>query len=119
MNSRPGFGSILTAVAMFSLFALEVRLPLLDVRLQAFLGVIAREEELLQFALDAQRFAESNLRAGDDGALDAPHGSRSLVRRAELPSVSHHVIPECLALIDVVNQAEFQRFLEAERPAGS
>src|SRR5262245_48264139 len=41
--------------------AREVPLPLLDVRRQAFLGVVALEQQLLQLALDRERGLERDL----------------------------------------------------------
>src|SRR5579864_8456651 len=116
MNSLPGFGSILTAVAIFALFALEFWLTFLHVCLQAFLGVVACEKKLLQFAFDPQRLAKPDFHPCDNGALDSSHGARCFIGWAELPGICHHFFPERFPFIDVVNQPEFQRFLEAEGP---
>src|SRR6202011_6314754 len=80
----------------FYLLSLELRLTLLHVSLQSFLGVLASKQKLLKFALDSQRFTKANFRAGDDRSLDASHGARRLVRRAELPRIRHNIVPERL-----------------------
>src|SRR5437867_4280051 len=72
----------------------EVRLPLLDVGREPFLGVLTLEELLLQLALDGQRRLEGDLDAGLNGALDPAHGLGRLVRRAELLRVLLHLVHE-------------------------
>src|SRR5690242_12483856 len=100
------------------LFRLEVRWALLYVRGQAFLGVFALEEQLLVLALDRQSRFHRDLPASLHRALDAAHGFRSLVGRAELLGVFHDVFHEAIALENVVHDAEFLRLFERERVAG-
>src|SRR2546426_857044 len=103
--------------ARLPLFPFELRLPLVHIGGQTFLGVLAGEEQLLQFALDAQRFGKGNFRSGDNGAFDASDRARSLIGRAELPRIGHHVIPEGIAVVDVMDQAPLERFFETEGAA--
>ena len=106
-----------TSCCRIDYFALNIRRTLLHVRSQAFLRVFALEEQLLVLAFDRQRRLHRNLPAGLHGALDAPHGLRGLVGRAELLGVLHDVFHEAVALEDVVDDAEFLRFFERERVA--
>src|SRR5207249_1047395 len=99
----------------------EVSLPLLDVGGEPFLRVLALEQELLQLALHGQRRLERDLRAALHRALDAAHGLRRLVRRAELLGVLLHLVHELLrarGLPDLVHEPELLRLLEAEDVAG-
>src|SRR5260370_10359231 len=61
---------ILYCRASLSLFPFELRLPLVHIGCQTFLDVLAGEEQLLQFALDAQHIGKGNFRSGDHGAHD-------------------------------------------------
>src|SRR5256712_3492972 len=74
--------------------ALELRDPLLDVRRDAFLRVVALEQLLLQLALERQPAFERHLGPGLHGALDQAHRLGSLVRRTELLRVKDHLLPE-------------------------
>src|SRR5690349_6909213 len=67
--------------------ALEVGDALLDVRRDAFLGVLAGEQLGLQLALDGEAVLEGDLGAGLHGALDMAGGHGGLVRRGELAGV--------------------------------
>src|SRR6186713_823845 len=69
------------------LTATEVWLPFLEIRLQAFLRVVALEETLLQLALEGEAFREARFETGLHGALDVTDGLGGLVRRRELPGV--------------------------------
>src|SRR6185503_11462997 len=91
---------------------------LLDVRREPFLGVVAREELLLELALDGERLAERNLEPRLDRALDAPDRLRGLVRRQELLRVFEHLRVEILRLEHVVHQAHRESILEREGVAG-
>src|SRR5689334_21303038 len=70
----------------------EVRLPLFEIRLQAFLRIVALEQTLLKLALERQAFAEAGFEAGLHGALDVAYGPCGLVRRRELLRVLVHRI---------------------------
>src|SRR5260370_37070147 len=94
--------------ARLSLFPFELRLPLVHIGGQTFLGILAGEEQLLQFALDAQRFGKGNFRAGDNGALDAADRARGLIGRAELPRIGHYASPEGIAVVAALDQAPLQ-----------
>src|SRR6266850_4993108 len=98
----------------------EVRLALLDVGAQAFLGVVALEQLLLQLALDRQRRLERDLDAALHRALDAAHRLRGAVRRAEALGVLLDLLHELVGargLPDLVDDAELLRALEVERLA--
>src|SRR5205814_5669594 len=88
---------------------------------EAFLGVFALEELLLQLALDRERALEGDLPPGLHAALDAADRFRRLVRRAEALRVLHHAVPPLLSVLfgwpDVVDDAEALRFLELEEAA--
>src|SRR5207249_9002083 len=62
----------------------ELRHPLLLVRGDTLLGILALEQLLLQLALDRQATLERHLGARLHRTLDQPHGFRGLVRRTEL-----------------------------------
>src|SRR5437764_5527420 len=100
------------------LFTFEIRHALFHVSRETFLGVFTGKKKLLQFALDAESFAETDFRAGDDGALDATLRARSFIRPAELLRIREHIVPERFALIDVIDQAHLESFFEAEGLAG-
>src|SRR5439155_22828406 len=76
------------------LLAREVRLALLDIGAQAFLGVVALEQLLLQFALDGERGFERHLDPALHRALDASHRLGGTVRRAESLRVLLDLIQE-------------------------
>src|SRR2546425_821858 len=84
--------------------ALELRDPLLDVRRDAFLRVVALEQLLLQLALERQPAFERHLGPGLHGALDQAHRLGSLVRRTELLRVKDHLLPEPLGGGDLLPQ---------------
>src|SRR5262249_38075828 len=97
-----GFCSL--RLLLTSLLPFEIGGTLFDVSSKAFLGVFAGEEKLLEFALETQGFAKGNFHPGDHGALDAAHGARGFVGRAELAGVGKDVVPEGFLLVDVMNQ---------------
>src|SRR5208282_4171682 len=82
-----------------------------------FLGILTGEEKLLEFAFEAEGFGERDFGAGNDGALDAADGARSLVGRTELPGIGEHVFPKVFLFVDIMDEAHFEGFLEAERAA--
>src|ERR1700730_8930890 len=90
------------------LLPLELRHALLLVRRDAFLGVLALEQELLQLPFDRQRRLRREVPTGLHRALDAAHGLRCLVRRDELAGVVHDLLPPLLrrGVDDLVDQAE-------------
>src|SRR5271165_1324854 len=100
------------------LLRLEGCWPLLHVRRQAFLRVLALEQQLLVLAFDGQGRLHRNLPARLHGALDSSDGFRRLVGRAELLGVLHDVFHEAVTLENVVEDAEFLCFFERERVAG-
>src|SRR2546428_10864711 len=97
--------------------ALELRDPLLDVRRDAFLRVVALEQLLLELALERQPAFERHLGPGLLGALDQAHRLGSLVRRTELLRVKDHLLPEPLGGEDFVHEADLPRPGEGERLA--
>src|ERR1700675_202562 len=101
-----------------SLLPFEIGGTLFDVSGKALLGVFAREEELLEFAFEAEGFGEGNFRAGDDGALDAADGAGGFVGRTELTRVGQDVVPKGILFVKVVDEAHFEGFFETEGPAG-
>src|SRR5690348_11880501 len=76
-------------VTSFDLFGSKLRHLLVDVGVEPFLRVLALEEQLLQLALDRERFGERHFRSRLHGALDVADGLRRLVRRRELLRVGH------------------------------
>ena len=73
-----------------SLLPFEIGGTLFDVSGKTFLGVFAGEEELLEFAFEAEGFGERDFRAGDDGALNAADGAGGFVPGSEFAqSVGH------------------------------
>src|SRR6185295_8769255 len=60
---------------------------------------------------------DAGLQRQTRGELDAAHGHRCLVRRAELPGVSERLFPERSRLVDVMHDAEFLRFFKSQRAA--
>src|SRR5438093_1366005 len=95
----------------------EARLALLHVGAQAFLRVVALEELLLQLALDRERLLERDLAPALHRALDAPHGLRGAVRRAELLGVLLDLLQELVVragLPDLVDDPQVLRALEVE-----
>src|SRR3989442_7327537 len=69
------------------LLAAELGRTLLHVGVQAFARILAREELLLQLALDRKRLAERYLESRLDRALDPPHRLRGFAGWDELPCV--------------------------------
>src|SRR5687768_7467578 len=69
------------------LLPLEDGLPLLDVGGDAFLRVLALEEQGLELALDGEAVLERDLRAGLHRPLDVADRHRRHVRRRELGRV--------------------------------
>src|SRR5689334_5782789 len=82
----------------FDLFGSKLRHFLVDVGVEAFLRILALEEQLLQLAFDGERFGERHLGAGLHGALDVAYGLRCFVRRGELLGVGHDVAHELFAV---------------------
>ena len=99
------------------LLRLKHRRPLLHVRRQAFLRIFALKQQLLVLALDGQRRLHRNFPSRLHRALDASHGLRRLVGRAELLGVLHDVLHEAVTLEHIVDDAEFLRLFERERVA--
>src|SRR5438552_857984 len=95
----------------------ELRHPLLLVRGDALLGILALEQLLLQLALDRQAALERHLGARLHRALDQPHGLGGFVRRAELLRVQQHLLPVVLRGQHLVDQAELLRPVEREQLA--
>src|SRR5277367_4637299 len=100
---------------LLSLLRLEHRRPFLHIRRQAFLRILALEEQLLIFAFDRQRRLHWNLPPSLHCALDAAYSLGRLIRWAELLSVFHDVFHEAVALEDVVEDAEFLCLFKRER----
>src|SRR5450432_3206279 len=90
------------------LLRFKLRGPFLYIRGQALFCVFALEEDLLIFALDGQCRLHGNLPAGLDCAFDASDGLCGFVGRAELARVFHDVFHESVALVNVVNDSEFE-----------
>jgi hypothetical protein len=101
-----------------SLLPFEIGGTLFDVSGKALLRVFAGEEELLEFAFEAEGFGEGDFGAGDDGTLDAADGPGGFVGRAELAGVGEDVVPEGVLFVKVVDKAHFEGFFEAEGAAG-
>src|SRR5687767_2105193 len=119
ITSRSGKRSRPTAPgAAVTSLPLEHGLPLLDVGRDAFLRVLALEEEVLQLALEREAGLERHLHAGDDGALDLPDGERGLVRQGELVRVEHDAVPPIFLRQHRVHEVHLLRFLEREGAAG-
>src|SRR2546428_13601069 len=89
--------------------ALELRDPLLDVRRDAFLRVVALEQLLLQLALERQPALERHLGPGLHGALDQAHRLGGLVGRAELLRVQDYLLPEPVGGEDFGDEADLPR----------
>src|SRR6266700_2541447 len=100
------------------LLCLKFRRPFLHVRRQTFFGIFALEEQLLVFAFYGQRGLHWNLPASLHRTFDAPHSFRGFVGRTELARVLHDVFHEAIALVDVVDDSEFERLFERESVAG-
>src|SRR5581483_7230896 len=88
------------------------------VRSEAFFRVFTLEQQLLIFTFDRQSRFHWNLPARLHGALDAAYGLCSLVGWAELAGVLHDVLHEAVALVDVVDHAEFQSLFERKSITG-
>src|SRR5271169_627249 len=101
-----------------SLLPFEIGGTLFDVSSKTLLGVFAGEEELLEFAFEAQGFGEGDFRTGDDGTLDAAYGAGGFVGRAELPRVGEYIVPKGILFVEVVDEAHFEGLFEAEGAAG-
>src|SRR5579884_884792 len=99
------------------LFRRKTGFALFVVGSDALSGVFALEAELLQFAFEGETFGEGLFGAGLDGALDTPDRLRGFVGRAEALRVLHNLLPVALRLVDVVDEAEVERLLEAEQLA--
>src|SRR5262245_33258713 len=87
----------------------EVRLALLDVGRQSFLGIVALEELLLQLALDRERALERDLDAALHRALDASHRLGGAIRRTEALGVLLDLLQELVVargLPDLVHEPE-------------
>src|SRR5262245_47097491 len=72
----------------------ELRRALLEVRRDPFPGIVALEQELLQFPFDRESFAESGFSARLHCALDAADGATGFVRRTELAGVIENNVEE-------------------------
>src|SRR6266568_179596 len=108
---QPLCSSVPSVVDAFS-FRLELRRTLLHVCRQAFFCILALEKQLLVFPLDSKRRLHRDLPAGLHCALDPSHGFRGFVGRAELARVLHDVFHEAFALVNVVDDPEFERLFE-------
>src|SRR6266704_2995423 len=106
-------GASLLCLSIF-LLALEMGCALFDIGGQTFLGVLAGEEQLLEFTLDAQSFTKRNFRTGHDGSLDPADRDRGLIGRTELLGIGYDILPVGFAIINVVNQTHPQGFFKAE-----
>src|SRR5579885_3737830 len=100
-----------------SLFRPKASFALLVVGSDALFSVLALEAVLLQFAFEGETFGEGLFGAGLDSALDTPDRLRGFVGRAEALRVLHNLLPVALWLVDVVDEAEVERLLEAEQLA--
>src|SRR6202011_5698495 len=101
---------------LFSL-SFELRNSLLLIGGNAFLCVLALEEQLLKLPLDGQGRLGGQIPTRLDGALDAPDRPRGLVGRHELPRVIHDLFPPIFrgGIDDLIEQAHLVRLLEGER----
>src|SRR5579862_9131258 len=95
----------------------ERRRPLLDICGQSLFRVIALEQDLLILALNGECGFHWNLPACLHGALDAAHSLSGFVGRAELARILHDVLYEAVALVDVVDDAEFLGLFKGKRIA--
>src|SRR6266446_5278971 len=102
-----------------ALFRLERCRALLHICSQSLFRVVALKENLLVFALNRQRGLHRNFPSRLHRALDPPHSLGSFIGRTELLGVLHHVFHEAVALVDVVDDSELQRFFKRERVAGN
>src|SRR4051812_22998139 len=84
----------LVSVSKIKLFRRERCRPLVHVGRDAFLRIVALEEDLLVLAFEGQRGFHRNLPTALHGALDAAYRFCRLVRRTELPRVLHDVFHE-------------------------
>src|SRR5215470_12683463 len=71
------------------LFSFELRHALLLIGGDAFLGVVALEEKLLQLALDGKRRLNRKVPTCLNGPLDAADGLGRFVGRHELAGIVH------------------------------
>src|SRR4029077_13188509 len=78
----------------------------------------AGEEELLEFAFEAEGFGEGDFRASNDGALDSADGAGGFVGRAELARVGEDVVPEGIFFVEVIDEPHLEGFFKAEGAAG-
>src|SRR5262245_46653769 len=92
--------------------ALEARRPLLLEGCEALGRVGARDQPLLQLALQREVLVEAHLAAAHDRALDEPHGLRRLVRRAELLRARQHRVEEGGRRQQLVHQPQLAAALE-------
>src|ERR1700736_2551923 len=99
------------------LFGRKLGHPLVDVSVEAFFGVLALEEQLLQLPLDSERLREWHFPTRDDSALDVPNRFGCLVRGCELLGVGEHFSQEggAIAFVDFVHQTNLLRFLAGKR----
>src|SRR5947207_9858756 len=95
----------------------ELRHPLLLVRGDALLGILALEQLLLQLALDRQAALERHLGARLHRALDQPHRLGRLVWRTELLGVQQHLLPVLLRGEHFVHQPDLLGAVEREQLA--
>src|SRR5271169_3053995 len=96
----------------------ELGWALLHIRRQAFLRILALEQQLLVLTLYGQRRLHRNLPARLHRSLDASYSLRRLIGWAELLGILQDVLHEAVALEDVVYDAEFLRLLKRKRVAG-
>src|SRR5215831_14535556 len=116
---RLSFGVTSVAISR-RLFPFELRDSLLLVGRDAFLGVLALEEELLELPLDRERGFRRKVPAGLDRALDPADRLRGLVGRDELASVVHDLLPPLRrrGVDDLIDEAHLEGLLEREGVAG-
>src|SRR5262245_31902651 len=105
---------------VIDLTATELRLPFLEIGLQALLGIVALEQTLLQLALERETLGETGFESGLHGSLDVANGFGGLVRRRELPGVFLNRVTEAAAVQigiapHVIDDTKIARLFEREQ----
>src|SRR5580698_1994454 len=102
------------------LFVLKSGDALFVVGGEALFGVLALEEQRLQFAFERQCVLERQLGAGLDAALDVSHRHRCFIRRTELLSIIGDLLAKLLggAFEKIVDHAPLEGLLVADGLSG-
>src|SRR5579871_6612620 len=96
--------------------SLEDGLALLDEGGDAFLRIVRHEQPVLELAFQGEARGEGFLDPFHHGTLDQAHRARRAV--GEGLRVGHQVLGERLLRVDVVHEADGERLLRGEEPAG-